>query len=101
MGFFNSFALKRMAKEYLVNFYGQYGFGRPSANAASAIEDAAAALDSRSRTDLIGALNRYGSSVRNDSILISIGKMTLARLIMDFPQYEWAVQCIDDWKYHQ
>lgn len=98
MGFLNSFALKRMAKEYLTMFFRQYDFGRPSPSAVSAIEDAASALDSRSEADLRRALDRFKSSVNNDSMRVAFGTMTLARLVMDFPQYEWAIQCMEDWR---
>lgn len=97
MGFFNSFALKHMAKEHLVTWYRQSGFGNPPAGASASIEDAAAAMDSHSEAALQSALDRYARAVGNERLLVLMGMQTLAMLIMEFPQYEWAMSCIEKW----
>lgn len=97
MGFLNSFALKRMAKDALVRWFKQCGIGRPPAAAIVAIEDAASALDSGSEVNLRRALDRYAASVGNIDTLVLTGPEIIQYFGREFPQYEWAIECTREW----
>ncbi len=97
MGFFNSFALKRMAKENFIEAYRRCGYGRPGSAAITAIEGVASAADTGSAATLEGALQRFADSLGNDSLRIAVGSGVLFGLFSQFPDYYWAANYVSEW----
>lgn len=100
MGFFNSFALKRMAKENFIEAYRRRGYGRPSSAAIAAIEGVASAGDAGSMAALDNALQRFADSLDNDSMRIAVGSGVLFGLFSQFPDYYWAANYVSEWSLH-